>query len=276
MPSPGAQLFSGESLQQERTKQREEQFRELDNTKEYCETHYYKIKHPSEFKNLVTTNPFWADCAQHFACSTDKPFLSSNFIYATNSATELIAAISLLDIPNDSVVHGFKTDGKRGVEIKAVTNLMLFKKEIRETEANLKSQLLTVHRVYDTLNPDSEDEIQEYVTNKVYACEVIITNISSRSQKFQVLWQIPKGSIPLGKTSYQKSQPLTLNSYTTTKFNFTFYFPTPGLYTQFPSNIAMGGKVVAKAQEIHLKVINEKDRQVFNQESFEDLLATGT
>ena len=73
----------------------------------------------------------------------------------------------------------------------------------------------------------------------VYTCQVIISNVSAQTKDFKVLWQIPEGSLPLGSTSYQKSVPITLQGYTTTKFNFFFYFPQVGKFKQFPSNITI-------------------------------------
>ena len=69
---------------------------------------------------------------------------------------------------------------------------------------------------------------------------------------------------------------MNLSSYTTNKFNFTFYFPQTGHFEHFPSNIAIEGVVVAKAQTQKLNVILVEERQVFNKKSFADLLATGT
>lgn len=79
--------------------------------------------------------------------------------------------------------------------------------------------------------------------------------------------------MPLQRTNYQKSENRTLNPYTTQTFDFFFYFPEPGTFRQFPSNITIGDKVVAKANECTLKVVKEIEEVSF--ETFRDILASG-
>jgi len=44
-----------------------------------------------------------------------------------------------------------------------------------------------------------------------------------------------------------KSIPQTLSPYTTIKMTFNFYFPHPGNFIHFPSNISEDQKVIARA-----------------------------
>ena len=55
--------------------------------------------------------------------------------------------------------------------------------------------------------------------------------------------------------------------------DFFFYFPEAGNFKQFPSNITIGNKVVAKANECTLKVVTEIEEASF--ETFRDILASG-
>ena len=192
---------------------------------------------------------------------------------AVNSTTEFIAALALIDLPFESPNHKYEAHGGRGVQITASSNLVLFKKEIKEAQADLDTNLLVIHRFFELNNKQSEKKIKEFLTNQVYGCEVITTNVSQRSQKYQILWQIPEGSLPLQKTNYQKSENKELNPYTTSTFDFYFYFPEPGVFRQFPSNITINGKVVAKANECTLKVVKEIEEVSF--ETFRDILASG-
>lgn len=67
----------------------------------------------------------------------------------------------------------------------------MFKKEVRETQADLSENLLVIHWLFDYNNQLAETKIKEFLTNSVYGCEVIISNVSSKKQEFWVLWQIP-------------------------------------------------------------------------------------
>jgi len=52
-----------------------------------------------------------------------------------------------------------------------------------------------------------------------------------------------------------KSQPLRLESYSTEKFNFQFYFPKVGQFGHYPSNVSIGEKVTARGQFNTLNVV---------------------
>jgi hypothetical protein len=40
-------------------------FKEIDPTKEYAETHYYQVKYRTEHKSSILNSVFWADFAKH-------------------------------------------------------------------------------------------------------------------------------------------------------------------------------------------------------------------
>jgi len=75
--------------------------------------------------------------------------------------------------------------------------MVIFKKEIRESQAELEDNLLVIHRFFEYNNQLSDTKIKEFLTNSVYGCEIIITNVSSKKQQFRILWQIPEGALPL-------------------------------------------------------------------------------
>ena len=104
----------------------------MDNTKEYEETHYYKLKYRN-FKNTVAqyVNSFWVDLADHLASKgTASNFLSSNFTLALSSINEAALAFAFIDLPFKEESHGFRSGEGRGVEIKAASNMTIFLKEI--------------------------------------------------------------------------------------------------------------------------------------------------
>ena len=249
------------------------QFQEAEAATEYWEAHYYKnfnVFNPS----TVQENPFWVDFANHII-KTGSPngFVSSNFIFATNGDTQAYSVLGLMDLPYESPRQIMKSLGGKGIKITASENLVLYKKEIKEAEAELDTNLLVIHRFFEANNKNSEKKIKEFLVNQVYGCETIITNVSTKSQDFQILWQIPEGSLPLQNTNYQKSENKKLGSYSTTTFQYYFYFPHPGNFIQFPSNITVGEKVVAVANECRFEVV--KERKEVSNETFRDILLSG-
>ena len=109
-------------------------------------------------------------------------FLSANFIKnASNNAASLLT-FALLDLPFEGESHGYKTNEGRGVEIKASSNIILFKKEVREAPLELTNDILVTHRYVEAVDysNDSAAMTEEFLVNRAYACEVIMTNVSPK------------------------------------------------------------------------------------------------
>ena len=71
------------------------------------------------------------------------------------------------------------------MEIKAAANMIIFLKEIQEADTNINKNLLVVQRYFE--KDKTEREVQEFLINEVYACQVIVTNISNKNISFQAL-----------------------------------------------------------------------------------------
>ena len=233
---PGG-AFDESGLMQQR-KETKTQFQELEKASEYCETHYYNNTNMMN-PYLISHNKFWEDFAQHIISEGDTHnFITSNFIYV-NSTVELLAMLAIMDLPFDEPNHNIGIHGDKGIKVQAASNFIVFKKEIKEAEADLDTNLLSIHRFYEYNNPASKKKLKEFLTHKIYTCEVVVTNVSTDQQNFQVLWQIPEGALPVSNTNYQKTETKSLGSYSTLTFKFHFYFPKTGIFKQFPTNITM-------------------------------------
>ena len=136
-------------------------------------------------------NCFWASLAAYLADSSQaraslhKNVLTSNFTLALNSLNEAALAFSFLDLPVKEESHGFRSGEGRGVEIKAASNMIIFLKEIQEAQTDINKNLLLVHRYFE--HGKTDREVAEFLINEVYACQVIVTNISNKSISFQAL-----------------------------------------------------------------------------------------
>ena len=73
--------------------------------------------------------------------------MTANFTKCAPVARESFLAMCLMDLPfTASGNHDYKANDGRGVTITAASNLVLFKKEIRETDANPKNDIMIIHR----------------------------------------------------------------------------------------------------------------------------------
>ena len=259
-------------------------FQDLESTKEYIERGYYNSTSEQDNRNLVPFTQFWFEAVDHFADKgLSAPFLTQSFIYSASNITQIIGALSLITLSFENGNHIYSNIEGRGLEIKADSSIILFKKEIKEGKSQLNNSILVTQRFYDpadrytTAENDPtltiEKPVDEYLINKIYGCQVVVTNCSVANQEFQVLCEIPEGSLPI-KSEYTRSYPIYLNSYTTKSIDYFFYFPAEGNFKVYPANVSRQGIVLANASESFFKVVKEKT--ISKIESLQDVLIRGS
>ena len=79
------------------------------------------------------------------------------------------------------------------MELKANGNIIIFKKEVKEAPIEITNDILVTHRYVSAQGEAgvgaSELAIpDEFLSNKAYACEVILTNVSPQNKNFSVLY----------------------------------------------------------------------------------------
>ena len=255
-------------------------FEEIQTTGEYMETHYFKQRTYVDTRNLIPVNSFWNEYAQHLyqrnSIGGNKNFLSANFTRNAENQTAAILTFAILDLPLDEAEqHIYKqNDVGRGMVLTASGNLILFKKEVKEAPLEDTNDIIITHRYVSTTGDSSTSTAampDEFLVNKAYACEVIMTNVSPQQRNFSMLYQIPQGSLPLQMTKYMKSVQQSLAPYTTQKLIFYFYFPHEGNFTHFPSNVASDQKIIARSHSgAILRVV--KKLSVAKKETFRDVM----
>ncbi|MBC8291398.1 MAG: hypothetical protein H8E37_13940 [Planctomycetes bacterium] len=101
------------------------------------------------------------------------------------------------------------------------------------------------------------DSTGEFLTHAVYGCQVVVTNPTSSQQKLNVLTQVPRGAIPVLNARYTKSIPVDLKPYHTQTIEYHFYFPETGNYSHYPVHVARSEELIAHAEPVSLKVVDE-------------------
>ena len=56
------------------------------------------------------------------------------------------------------------------------------------------------------------------------------------------------GALPINSTDITKSITLEISSYSSSSFEYFFYFPFIGTFEMYPAGVAQNEKIVAKAQ----------------------------
>lgn len=239
-------------------------YQTLDATKELGENNYYKLKISEQVPELIPVNGFWLDYARH-ARGSSKAFLSSQFIHATSSFTEMACALAVLDLPFEAEKAKSEREGSR-VTVKATSPSVVFHKEIKPSSASETKVPILVSQNYFVDNDRFEykegERVDKYVGDEfvkqvVYTCQVVLTNPTSSNHKLDLLMQIPESSLPVKSGFYTKGQHVVLSSYATKSIEYSFYFPHAGDFPHYPVQVSKYEETICSAPATTLHVVDE-------------------
>lgn len=260
-------LGGGDFDEAEDLKKREEIrgfFRKTDQTEEFAENNYHHLPISDQNENLVTVNAFWRDFASHESGG----FFSKHFPKASRNFTEMMLAVSVLDIPFKS--RGVEVDYQESsLNLSTQSPLIVFHKQVMEAWETFEKSPVFVSQNFFLRNDryEYENDIQidkyvsdEFIVNSVYGCQVVVTNPSSRQQKLEVLIEIPQGSVPVLKSHYTQTVLLDLPAFNTQTLEYFFYFPLPGVYDHYPVHVALEGQLTAFEKPFRFNVVQKATR----------------
>ncbi|MEM6673491.1 MAG: hypothetical protein AAF726_11660 [Planctomycetota bacterium] len=235
-------------------------YRDLDPTREYAETHYWRTRLGAMNANLVTVSPFWVDFA-----AADGPFVSDSFPLATRSHTEMLLALAFLDLPFEAGEHEIVAEG-RSVRMTAASPLLLALEDIAPAALAEGGPSVLVGQDFFRLDDRTEtvDGVErekfvndEFLVGVPYGCRMVVTNPSSGAVELQALVQIPEGAMALAGSRVTRGQPLTLPAYGTVALETVFYFPEPGTFRDYPIHAGHEGMLLGAADARTLTVVSE-------------------
>ncbi|MFT5471628.1 MAG: hypothetical protein ACI8UO_006763, partial [Verrucomicrobiales bacterium] len=131
-------------------------YRKLDSTKVWAENNYYHVPIEYQIASLITVNKFWRDYA---AWDGEGAFFSPHFTHATSNLSEMIYALALLDLPEESGEHKIEVDNGV-IKITAASPCIIFHQEIEPAEQAEGQQLLVSQNFFDPQNRYLEENGQ--------------------------------------------------------------------------------------------------------------------
>jgi hypothetical protein len=240
-------------------------YEQLEATKEWAENNYYQLPVEQQNADLITENRFWSDFALH---DSQRPFYTPNLADATHNFTEMMLALSLLDLPFESADHDTQFE-QSAMTLTAASPAVIFHEEIRaaatevEQTAILVSQNFFRHgNRYRYENNERIDNFvkDEFLVHTVYGCQVVITNPTSTSQKLDVLMQVPVGAMPVLNTRETRSAHIQLDAYNTITLEYHFYFPASGRFPHYPVHVSRNDRLLAAAEPLPFVVVDQLSR----------------
>lgn len=240
-------------------------FRQVDKTQEWAENNYYKLTIDKQIASLVQVNQFWRDYSNH---DHDEPFYSVNVAEASSNFTEMMFALSVLDLQWVPGKHDSQQVENKLV-LTADTPMLIYHDQIRaakdgrkETSVLVSQNFFNVHDRFRYEGPDRLDKFvtDEFIKRTAYGCQVVVTNPTSAKQKIDLLLQIPRGSMPLKGTKETRSVHLELAPYRTSSIEYHFYFPESGDFDHYPVNVSRNEEVIAFAEPMKFHVVDQPSK----------------
>ncbi len=240
-------------------------YRKVDPTQEWAENNYYHLPIGQQVAALVPISDFWLDYVKH---DGKTPFLSRHLADASRNFTEIMFALSVLDLPFTAGKHDVKFDGGR-MTFTPGGPIVAFHEEVRPAQPGAgQVQILVSQNFYrhgDRFREEAGERYDKFITGEfvihtVYGGHIVVTNPTSSRQKLAVLIQTPVGSIPVANGQFTRTVMLDLEPYRTQTIDYLFYFPKPGQYAHFPVHVAKAEALAAFSTPMAFNVVAKPTR----------------
>lgn len=238
--------------------------RPLDLTREWGESRYYRLPSPAE-PDRISANTFWRRYAES---DPGAPFCSGHFILAVGNFTEMMTALSVLDLPFTAEAEG------PGI---------VFRREVLPAPPAEDGIPVMVSRHFfrrdepvEAADGESAERFvrDEFQVRAVYGSRVIVSNPAASRRDLKVRMEIPEGALPVLGGFFTREVPVSLDPYGTTTFEHYFYFPETGRFDIYPVQVTEEDRFVAGGPRAVFNVTGVLPR--LDTESWQDISRNGT
>ena len=228
-------------------------FATLDQTREWAETQYHRIRLENQVSTLIPPGPFWRE---YFPQMGQGAFLPTTLDLPTSQINEALCALAVIDLPLGGVAPEISIENEQLV-LSAKQPAIAYVESIeRAGEGGEKENVLVGQDVY-LAQPNTSDDANRPLQGPLlrgipYRANVVVTNPTNTMRLVQVLTQIPAGALPLASGKVTRNTPLDLTPYSTAQVQYSFYFPLEGDFEHYGSQISSEGKhLVATESKSH-------------------------
>jgi len=234
-------------------------YQSLESTRKWAESNYFRLPLATQNKALVRPNAFWLDYLNHVG---DGPFLTKHIELAASNIHESLLAIAVLGLPLEAKPATMTVEQDRllaatsNESIAFVQGLESMEQSAEPATILASQSMFLASDVGEDAKPVKE---QSLVKGTVYRLRVVLTNPSASIVRVNVLQQIPQGAIALENAKVVSGHKLDLAPFATQELSTKFYFPQPGQFEHYGSQIAIGAKIAIATPSINLKVLDVPD-----------------
>ena len=219
-------------------------------TREWVETHYWKVRQNEDTSTRVKVNEFWRDWTAAIAEGREATFLSDHirFVSSCDNVTPVLAALAVTRLPFAA------KEGDAG---------LVFKRDVRPVADGAHGAVVVTQRFRDpkAARPDGTtgaEVTDEFVRSRVYELVTVLTNPTDENRRMTVFGQIPSGAIPLSRARGTFDKTVKLEPYSSHGETTKFYFPAAeeGVGALVPAvAVEVGGASSAAAQPFTCRVV---------------------
>ena len=240
-------------------------YRRIAITKEAIEQHYFQQPLADQNFARVRMNRFWRDYTNHEGGT----FISTHFAEAHSSFTEMMFALSVIDLPFTAAEHEIEYV-ENEMRLTPGSPMIALHQQIRPAIVERRNTTVLVSenffRKNDRYRFEDEMRFDKFVSDKfaahtLYGGQVVLTNPTSSPRSVELLIQIPRGSVAVAQSKTTQTIDVSLAAFSTQSFEYSFYFPTAGEFTHFPAHVTNNQKVVAIADQTAF-VVDDKPAEL--------------
>ncbi len=261
-------------------------FRNLDSTKQWAENQWDHVRvtamgglsEAPQSPELIPMDRFWATLA--IAAADGKPLAANaELLRPIRNRHAALVALAFCGLPLEAKEIKLPTDKQPfqpAHDVALVTKRMIELEPMKGDPSLLVGQRFEAVDGQSDPNSDAETPIapEEYVVQRVYRGEVVITNPTPKRRTVDVLWQIPSGSLPLNGAASTDSKTLVMDPFAVQRIEYQFYFPAAGEFAHYPATVGADGKLVARGSERSFHVVAVPSK--LNEESWPAVAAEGS
>ncbi|TWU57970.1 hypothetical protein [Rubripirellula reticaptiva] len=229
-------------------------FRELDSTRQWAESHWDRVRTVSgpASESLIDANGFWSDLASG---SAEKISVSADLLRPSDSRHAALMGLAFCGLP---ITAGeIDLPSAPDTWFKPAHGVAVVTKRLQRLSANGQPNSIMIGGRFTRVDDSDAAEVTEFVAGVVYRGQAVLSNPTPQQQSFNVLWQIPAGSIPVTGTKTLDSRVVTLKPFAVDAISYEFYFPVAGKFAHYPATAADGETLVAKTELKTFDVLDE-------------------
>jgi hypothetical protein len=115
-----------------------------------------------------------------------------------------------------------------------------------ENLENTKQSSIMISQKFFDETGGTEVEVLHPLT--IYQMKVIVMNCNDSALQGTLIAQIPKGSVPLGKSNYTQYSNISVGGFNILKFDYFFYYSDLTDFHCYPTSIISDNKIIAQAE----------------------------